>query len=226
MELVTFQTMDAFKKLVKNGYLECDEKYINMLKAKPSYDWVIEKMNEIVKENKDNIKYPLWAWVKYKNGICPPKHRRKEPVPSNEVKITFIKDEKDLFITNFRTYSFVLNNMYLPSSKKDYEWSVEEMAKRKISIEDLKAYVRKDKYDIRRTDAEFLDFCKIIRKSWGKCITNESDILQACFWRLDLKDVVKIEFCNDDNYNYGSPNYLRANGKRPEWVKKYIASLK
>ena len=68
MELVTFQTMKAFKKLIQNGYLTCDEQYINLLKADPTYQWVLEKMTNKPK----NVEYPLWAWVKYKNGICPP----------------------------------------------------------------------------------------------------------------------------------------------------------
>lgn len=29
MKLVTFQSMEALKNLIKNVYLECDDKYIN-----------------------------------------------------------------------------------------------------------------------------------------------------------------------------------------------------
>ena len=31
-KLVTFQTMEALKKLVNNGYLECEDRYVNTCK--------------------------------------------------------------------------------------------------------------------------------------------------------------------------------------------------
>ena len=42
------------------------------------YNVLIEKMNEII-PNTNNVKYPVWCWVKYKNQNCPPK-RKGEPV--------------------------------------------------------------------------------------------------------------------------------------------------
>ena len=63
MKLITFQTMEALKSLVNNGELICDEKYIDMKKAGPTYQWVLEKMNEHV-PNKTKAKYPIWCWVK------------------------------------------------------------------------------------------------------------------------------------------------------------------
>lgn len=73
MRLVTFQTIDAFKELINKGYLECNEKFINLEKAGPTYLWGLEKMNKNI-PNENNVKYPLWCWVKFKSGICPPKH--------------------------------------------------------------------------------------------------------------------------------------------------------
>ncbi len=84
MKLITFQTMDAFKELVNKSYLECNANFINMKKAGPTYQWVLKKMNQQM-GNEENPKYPLWCWVKFKNGICPPKHKG-EPVESFQVK--------------------------------------------------------------------------------------------------------------------------------------------
>ena len=69
--------MDALKELINNGYLECKEQYIDLKKAGPTYIWVLEKMNKMIPNDKS--KYPIWCWVKFKNGICPPKHKG-EPV--------------------------------------------------------------------------------------------------------------------------------------------------
>ena len=119
MRLVTFQSFEALKYLVNKGYLECNEKFINMKKAGHIYQWVLEKMNKQI-ENKYNTKYPIWCWVKCYNNICPQKHKG-EPVKGFDVKITFKKDKKDVFITDFRRYSFLLNNVYIPNNIRDKE---------------------------------------------------------------------------------------------------------
>lgn len=69
MKLVTFQSMEALKDLVNKGYLECDESKINIEKVGATYSWVLEKMNDRIK-NPTHIKYPLWCWVRCYNNIC------------------------------------------------------------------------------------------------------------------------------------------------------------
>lgn len=224
MKLVTFQTFDACKELINKGYLECNEKFINLEKAGPTYLWVLEKMNENI-SNDNNTKYPLWCWVKFKNGICPPKHKG-EPVTGFDVKITFKKDKKDIFVTDFRRYSFLLNNIFIPNNKKDKEKFNKLLKKYNITNDDLKAYVRPDKFKTHRTDKEYLNICEKIRKSFDKCITTDSDVLQGCIWRINLNEVEKIEFLNDTNYRYGSFNYVRSNGKRFDWIKDFYKNLK
>lgn len=224
MKLITFQTMDAIKELFSKGYLECNEKFIDINKVGYAYKWILEKMNSSV-ENKTNTKYPLWCWVKFKNGICPPKHKGKR-VDGFDVKITFNKDSKDVFVTDFRRYSFILNNVFIPSNIKEKEEFDSILNKNDIKKEDLLAYVRSDKYNNSRTDKNFLEICKLIRDSFDKCITSESDVLQGCIWRLNLAEIEKIEILKDDGYCYGSFNYVRSNGKRFDWINDYYKTLK
>ncbi len=224
MKLVTFQTMDALKELITKGYLECNEKFINLKKSGHAYSWVLEKMNLLVK-NDYNVKYPIWCWVKFQNTICPPKHKGKK-VEGFDVKITFNKKEEDVFITDYRRFSFILNNIYIPDNIKDKKEFDKLLDKYNITDEDLKAYVRKDKYDTHRMDKEFLDVCQRIRKSFDKCITKDSDILQGSLWRLNLEDVEKIEILKEDGYTYGSFNYIRSNGKRYNWKKDFYKKIK
>lgn len=224
MRLVTFQSTEALKSLVNRGYLECDKKYVNIDKAGPTYKWVVEKMNMHV-ENNYNSKYPIWCWAKCYNGICPQKHQG-EPVEGFDVKITFNKNKKDVFITDFRRYSFLLNNIFIPNTLKEKEEFDELLNLKNISKEELKAFVRPDKYKVHRTDKDFLDICAKIRNSFDRCITEDSDILQGCVWRIDMDDIEKIEILNDKNYRYGSLNYLRANGKRIDWEEDFYKKLK
>ena len=141
MKLVTFQTIEAVNDLFKKGYLECNKNKINIEKAGPTYKWVINKMNERI-PNTNNVDYPLWCWVKCYNGIYPPKKKGKR-VEGFDVKITFNKKKEDIFITDYRRYSFLLKNMYIPDSIEDKEKFDNKLKESNISLEDLKAYVRK-----------------------------------------------------------------------------------
>ncbi len=224
MRLVTFQSMDALKYLVQNGELICDDKYIDIKKVGYAYEWILEKMNEKVKNNSDS-KYPIWCWVKCYNGICPSKHKG-EKVSGFDVKITFNKTRSEVFITDFRRYSFLLNNMYIPKDLEDKEKFDNELSKYNITKDELKAFVRPDKFLTHRDDKEFLRICDKIRKSFDRCITEDSDILQGCVWDIKLEEVVKIEILSDDGYRYGSLNYVRANGKRINWREDFYKKLK
>ncbi|MBO5095933.1 MAG: DUF3841 domain-containing protein [Bacilli bacterium] len=224
MKLVTFQSLEATKDLFKKGYLECNESYINFKKVGDTYKWITEKMNKSVK-NEFNSSYPLWCWVKCYNYIIPPKIKG-EKVKDFDVKITFNKNEKDVFITDFRRYSFLLNNIYIPDNLEDKISFDKKLDKYNITKEDLEAYVRHDKYLAHRTDNEFLNICSEIRNSFDKCITKDSNILQGCVWRINLDEIESIEFLKDDGYKYGTLNYVRSNGKRIDWTKEYYKMLR
>ena len=224
MRLVTFQSLEATKDLFQKGYLECDKTMINLKKVGLAYEWIVEKMNKSVK-NYSNSLYPIWCWVKCYNGICPSK-RKGSKVQGYDVKITFNKEEKDVFITDFRRYSFLLNNMYIPDNIKDKIKFEKKLEKLKITEEELKAYVRFDKYNVHRQDDEYLQICGDIRKSFDKCITKDSDVLQGCVWRINLNEIEKIEILNEDGYTYGSINYVRSSGKRMDWINDFYKKLK
>lgn len=223
MKLVSFQSMDALRQLIEKGYLEADETCIDLKKMGPTYEWVVEKKNESI-PNEHDVKFPLWCWVKFKRGICPPKHRG-EPVKGFDVKITFEKAREDVFITDFRRYSFLLNNTYIPDNKQDKERFDEELKRNGIAAEELMAVVRRDKDIPIRSDKVFLDMCGKIRNSFSKCISEESDVLQGCIWRINLEEVSEIEILHDSDYRYGSFNYLRKNGKRFDWIKDFYDRL-
>lgn len=224
MKLITFQSSEALKNLINTGYLECDEKYINFQKAGMTYSWVSEKINRQIPA-KSHAKYPIWCWVKCYNGICPPR-RKGQPIEGFSVKITFTKPKEDVFITDFRRYSFLLNNVYIPDSSADKEIFDRKLQKYHITADDLKAYVRRDKFDHHRTDNEYLEICREIRKSFDKCITLDSDILQGCVWKITLDEIESIDFLNDKSHCYGSLNYIRSNGKRMNWIEDFYKTLK
>ncbi len=224
MKLITFQSKEALEYLMQNGYLKCEKIYRNTDKYGIVYDWIIDNMNKLVK-NDVNAKYPIWCWVKYNRSICPPKHKgeRNEKIYA---KITFDKNEKDVFITDYRKYSFLLNNIYIPNSKKDKEWFENLLEEKNVTLNDLKAYVRRDKFDSYRTDKEYNEVLKIVQNSFDRAITKDSNILQGCVWSINIRDIKSIEILRNDGYVYGSANFLRADGTRRNWIKEYYKTLK
>lgn len=95
-----------------------------------------------------------------------------------------------------------------------------------ITAKELKAYVRPDKFDSHRTDEPFLKIYGRIGESFGRCITEESDILQGCIWRIRTEEVETIKILTDRNYQYGTVNYVRSDGKRKDWIREFYRSLK
>lgn len=224
MKLITFQSKEALKFLINNGYLICDDKYVDKIKSDSVYKWLIQKMNKSI-PNKENVNYPLWCWVKYKKYTCPPKHKGTK-IKGYDVKITFHKNEKDIFITDYRRFSFLLNNAFIPTTLKEKEYFEQKLKKMNITNDELKAFIRRDKYKSHRTDKSFLNICNEIKESFDKCITNDSDILQGCIWSISIDEVEKIEFLNDENYINGSLNYIRSNGHRINWREDFYKKLK
>ena len=133
-----------------------------------------------------------------------------------QVKIVFHKEESEVFITDFRRYSFLLNNVYIPNTLKEKEQFDEKLKRFGITEEELKMYVRPDKYENHRMDKVYLDVCKEIRNTFDRCITKNSDILQGCVWNIKLSEVESIEILANDGYRYGSLNYKRSNGKHSQ----------
>ena len=66
----------------------------------------------------------------------------------------------------------------------------------------------------------------MIKESFDRCITKDSDILQGCVWRINKSEIEKIEILKDDGYTYGSLNYIRSNGERIDWQEDYYRLLK
>ena len=119
-----------------------------------------------------------------------------------------------------------MNNLYIPKDNADKEKFDAILRDNHIAREELKAYARKDKFNECRTDKKFIEICNMIEESFDRRITEDSDVLQGCVWKINLDEVEKIEYLDDKSYTYGSLNYIRANGKRFDWVNDFYKRLK
>ena len=213
MELITFQSESVLKGLVERGYLECDPQYVDTKKYGRVYDWVISHMRKQVGDPA-GIKYPLWCWVRFKNSICPPRHRGKA-TSGWGIKITFEKPPEEVFITDYRRYSFLLNYRYIPESLND-----KRKFEEKLDRIGLGGNATRQAYE------DHPEICREIEWSFQRCITSDSDVLQGCVWRIYLSEIKRIEFLRDPEFQYGTFNYLRKNGGRFDWIEDFYKRLR
>ncbi len=216
MELITFQPESALKELVERRYLECNSQYVDTERYGRVYDWIVSHMRRQI-EKPTGVQYPLWCWVKFKNSICPPRHRGQTISQSDsepKIRITFTKPPENVFITDYRRYSFLLNYRYIPESLNDQLQFEEKLGQHGLEKNaDWPSY------------RNCPEICREIEKSFERCITSESDVLQGCVWRIYLSEVREIKFLRDPEYQYGTFNYLRKNGRRFNWIRDFYKRL-
>ena len=218
MKLVTFQTKEAWKVLQKKGILIANVANIDLQKYGVPYDWIVDKMKKRQISPQHGEKYPLWAWAKCGSSISPKKKKNINHTVQNLVKITFEKPDKEVLVSDYIAYSFILNGQIVPKNKKEYISFLKEMEKKGISLEDLKNSVRHKNNSRIPIDK--------IQKSWKRIFDLKSYIHQACIWNIKAEDVREVEILDDPNYLYGSTNAKRKDGSRPDWKEVYLTFLK
>ena len=221
MKLITFQTREALSSLQKTGMLITDTSYMDMKKCSVPYNWLVPEMKKrnIIPHNGE--KYPIWAWAKCGASIAPKKKKNRLGVQQKKlVKITFEKPDKDVLLSDYMAYSFILNGRIVPKTKTEYQRFLQKIDQMGISLDDLKGVVRNEKSNKKITDLFFE-----IKKTWTRIFDLKSTVHQACVWNIKLSEVTKIEILNDTKYMYGTMNAKRKDGSRPDWKKEYLKFL-
>lgn len=221
IKCVTFQSLEFLENLIRDKEIVCDSAKASK-KIPKAYEWVSGKLRDY--SYVDGVAFPIWCWVRCRNGICPPRVKGT-PVPNFDCKITFHKQSSDVLVMDYAKYSFVLNNQYIPKDKKDYDRWLNLLFMRGITQEDLRAYHRIDKYSSCRSDDLFKLTCREVHDSFDRCLTDLDNIQQGVFWKLGLSEVDSIEILHGDGYSYGSLNYVRSGGKRVNWINKVVSEL-
>ncbi len=184
MRLWTLQDEDVYNTVMTEGQYRCIASKSECLKDdrfKRAYDWLVTKMEEKLGMVPKGVVYPVWAWLKK------PDMRKHNFYPKGMkiYRIQFEIDLKDIFLTDYNLWHFVLNNeMYFDFDPKDYEdvnewydtWYAEE---RKIIM------MGRDVYE------------KAKRESWNVVICDEESpsnrIVQVTFWELKKEQIKKVD---------------------------------
>ena len=218
MRLVTFQSLEAFKDLKRKGVLKVPASFSNANSKKYDvpYHFIMTEMKKKLPDS-DAI-YPLWAWEKCGGFIAPRKRKNilniRKPA---KVKITFSKPDKEVFLSDYMAYSFILSGHIVPKNKAEYALFLKAIVNLGIDLKELKAFVRKEK-----TSLKVKQLFPEIKKTWFRIFNLKSNVHQACIWDIKLEEVEKVELCDDPQFLYNSMNPLRPDGTRPDWKKEYL----
>lgn len=218
MKLITFQTKEALASLQKTGVLRADVAHIDLKKYGVPYDWIVQEMKKKKICPKRGEKYPLWAWAKCGSSLAPPKKKNYSGKKQKLVKITFEKPDKEVLLSDYMAYSFVLSGHIVPKTKGEYSKFLKKMSD---FLPALKGFVRQDEIG-----KDVVSLFPKIKKTWPRMFHLKSNVWQACVWNIKLSEVKEIEILNDPAYVYGTMNAKRHDGSRPDWKKSYLKFLK
>lgn len=210
--------MSAYNSLLKNGYLVANEKFINLDKYGVPYNYISNKMQNIT--NPYNAKFPLWVWVQYGKISSPRKNKLLGFFAKDEdviVKITFTKPDNQVLVTDYIKYHFLLTNEYLPLSINDKQQFDDLMKSKKVTSQDLLAYVRRDKFTEYRKDKDYEFINSKIQNSYSRIFDNLGDYKQGTIWHLQKAEILKVEFINKEDCTKKSS---------VDYRKKYLKLLK
>ncbi len=221
MKLITYQTKEALATLKKTGILMTDVSYMTSKKYVVPYNWLVGQMKAKKILPQQGERYPIWAWVQCGSSIAPRKKKNYFKTQQKKlVRITFEKPDKDVFLSDYMAYSFILSGHIIPKTLVEYQRFFQKMQKEGISLDALKSFVRSE-----RSEKKVKETVQKIQKTWPRMFDLKSNVIQGCVWHIKLSEVIKIEILKDRHYLYGSMNTKRKDGSRPNWKKKYLTYL-
>lgn len=189
--LWTIQDQQGWNELQSKGILIPKSKFVHP-DFKEGYDWLRIQMNEKIGKPKRKNQYPIWAWFQYLDA------KKKRPdlrgtgfLPTGEIgyRIEFQKDSKDILLSDFELWHYVLNQWYLGSNIKDQE-DFHELEDSRYKGLSYQGYPKSIKNKIQKSWQRIFDMNYAPKDiSWRM----EKKSIQATCWSLKLSDVIKVD---------------------------------
>lgn len=200
VKLWTIQHEEAYRKFEETGILRADERYLFCKDTcRYAYDWISDQMiARIGPPPVADIKYPIWAWYQWEGKRkrrdlrCSGYAKRGTPL----VQIEFEVPVKDILLSDFDVWHYVLNYFYIPENDSDddaFSNKHKEACKLNWSVE------------FENSDPRLLQMLSEIRESWSKVFELEKAFergfyakdfqsIQATLWQITMKQVCKVEY--------------------------------
>lgn len=200
MRLWTIQRYKTYEKLIQTGILKADDnEYHKDPYFKYAYNWMIEKMKYKGLVPPIGMCDPIWAWFQWEGKAKRRDMREKGYANRGEtiVQLSVEVDNKDVLLSDFDLFHYVLNYWYLPIDEKDgdefekrytdlgFEWH--DLSNFKIQTQPMQVIRTEIEKSWQRIfDLELADDNFIYRSRNKKSI-------QATLWQLKLEQIVEAQ---------------------------------
>lgn len=188
MKLWTIQDELAWEELQTKGTFIQQEKYID-IDHKEGYDWMRDQMNKRIGPPTNANQYPIWGWYQATDvSKKKPDLRESGYLPRGTVgyRIEIEKDTKDVLLSDFELWHTPLcYRKYIANSEEESIAFEKEFGN--TDLKELSQLI-KDKIKISWEKVFDMDFDVPYF-----ALPFEEKIIQATFWELKLKDIIKVD---------------------------------
>ncbi len=201
MRLWTIQSISSYERMLQTGMLTAnDQQHFSDHNFLNAYAWMSKKMIESnIYPLSNGIEYPVWAWYQWEGKKKRLDMRKGGYAKRGDkiVQLTVDADMKNVLLSDFDLFHYVLNYMYLPLDEEDdmkfekeytsagYSWGdlsdtqIESEVMLSLRDKIIKSWDRI--FDLSKEDDEWL---------YGK---QDNKTIQATLWQIKLEQVKKAE---------------------------------
>jgi hypothetical protein len=188
IRLWSFQTEEAVQELQQTGYLIGRREFIET-DFIPAYDWLRQQMIHKIGPPPVPDQYPMWAWYQHPGSDL---EVSQHFPPSPRVRVDLEIDPKDVVLSDFISWHYVLNYWYLSNSETDHNRFEQELHRHNLDYHRTKPL----------PDPQYHG---MIEQSWNKIfdinyVTDtppERKSIQATFWKLTIDHVREVHRFTD-----------------------------
>lgn len=126
MRLWTIQPLEVLEIIKQEGEFVCNPNYSDS-DFKRAYHWLVKQMDNRGIEHPYGLELPIWAWYKTDWENKKPDLEQEDFSDSrkNLVCIELEINDKDVLLTDFYAWHYVLNDSFLDSSHDEKEWDLQ-----------------------------------------------------------------------------------------------------
>lgn len=192
MRLWTIQPPEVINILEKNGEFTCDTKLSENYKDfHDAYLWLVKQMDDKKIFHPDGLTLPLWAWHTFdKKHVQPNLASGMLGIPNQKcVCIEFEIPDKDVLLSDFDAWHYVLNNSWYDESKNEEEW------------ENMHAWFDsldfKTQQELIETSWQKIFDTTLINSDWN----SNGHYVQATFWVLKKSMIKNVTYFTEKEFD-------------------------